>query len=183
MNGKPYHVSRWPLFVLIVASLLTLPALLLGSLRVNAEGTKRMSSQQSELPFISGCSNVEGYVVDEDRTFKVTTARCNGFYEAWLSKRKSASPSDNVPYRDVVIDHLRVRELRLGEKFSSGPYCVVSGKEVLWLAIYDWGRLKRITGRNGRVRDAWIANLATGKFEHAPEKLVRSATCTANQDE
>ncbi len=182
MNGKPYRVSRRPPLVLIVVSLLILPVLLLGGLGASAAGTKRMSSQQSELP-VSGCANVESYVVDEDGKFKVTTALCNGFYEAWLSRRESASPGDHVPYRDVVIDHLRVRELMLGEKFSSGPYCIAAGREVRWLAIYDWGKRKRISGKDGRVRDAWIANLATGKFEHATDQLIRSVVCTADQDE
>jgi hypothetical protein len=38
----------------------------------------------------------------------------------------------------VVLDHLRIRELKGGETFSSGSCSYQHEKEINWLAIYDW---------------------------------------------
>ena len=155
------------------------PCLLAVSLAVSLAASAVCAASQTSQSALSGCSDLEGYVADEAGRFAVSTARCRGTPLAVLSKRDPAAAAAD----DQVVDRLQVRELKPGERFSSGPYCTAAGKEVRWVAIYHWGKAKRIRGKDGGVREAWIANLGTGKFEAAPEALRRSVICTANPDE
>jgi hypothetical protein len=159
--------ARWLLHTCVLAT----------SLGASAATTS--PAPQTSQSALSGCSDVEGYLADEAGSFAVSTARCNGTPLALLSKRDPASATSE----EQVLDRLQVRELKSGERFSSGPYCTAAGKEVRWVAIYRWGKSKRIRGKDGGVREAWVANLRTGRFEPAPEALRRSVICTANPDE
>jgi hypothetical protein len=168
-------MRRWPD---LRAARRLLPMCALAALLSASAATKSAAPQTSQAA-LSGCSDVEGYLADEAGSFAVSTARCNGAPLALLSQRDPASATSE----DQVVDRLRVRELKPGERFSSGPYCTAAGKEVRWVAIYRWGKSKRIRGKDGGVREAWIANLSKGRFEPAPQALRRSVICTANPDE
>ena len=146
-----------------------------------AQGSKRLAATTTTgLPW-DGCSDVESFVAEESGRYSVLSARCNGSIQAWLLERAAGAAASAE--RPQVVDQLAVRELQRGETFSAGPYCTVHGREVRWLAIYDWKQRKRITGHSGAIVEAWTANLRTGRIEPAARSLVREAVCTANPDE
>jgi hypothetical protein len=127
----------------------------------------------------STCADFEGFVLHAAVDLTVSSAKCKVTYEAWLSKELQSQQDRTM----IVLDHLRIRELKGGETFSSGPYCYSHGKEITWLAIYDWKNKKKLTHRNGGVRQAWIVNPRTERFESAPQELLEEAVCLANEDE
>ena len=166
---------------LMPIAFMALGALMLGIIPdVGAQGTKRLATAMTGLPW-DGCSDVEGYVADELGQYTVQSARCNGSIQTWLLKRDKDEVGDGG--RPLVIDQLTVRALPPGQTFSAAPYCRVHGREVRWVATYDWNKRKRITGRSGGIVEAWKANLQAGRLEKVPRSLIREAVCTANPDE
>jgi hypothetical protein len=144
------------------------------------QATKRLAADPQGLPW-DGCTDVEGFVGDAGGRYSVQSARCDSSIQVWLLKRAKGGPG-NVD-RPQVVDQLAIRALQPGEIFSAGPYCLAYGRELRWLAIYNWKSRKRITGRSGGIVEAWTANLQTGRFERAPRALIKDAVCTANPDE
>ena len=146
-----------------------------------AQGSKRLATTTTTgLPW-DGCADVESFVAAESGRYSVVSARCNGSFQAWLLERAAGAAGSSA--RPQVVDRLAVRELQPGEMFSAGPYCRVHGREVRWLAIYDWKQRKRITGHSGGIVEAWTVNARTGRIEPAARSLVGEAVCTANPDE
>lgn len=128
------------------------------------------------------CSDFEGFVVHASIDLVVTSAKCKGGHEAWISKKRS-SETNQATDAMIVLDRLHIPELKAGETFSSGPYCYLHGKEVSWLAVYKWKKRKKITSANGGIRMAWIVNPATARFEPATQELLKRVVCIANEDE
>jgi hypothetical protein len=159
------------------AGLLFAPALTawlaLGSSAQGAEVGAQYTGQPNP-----NCSDFEGFVVHAALDLVVTSAKCTILYEAWLSKKVKSSSGTMI-----VLDHLRVPELKAGETFSSGPYCYRHGKEINWVAVYDWRKRKKITHGNGGVRTAWTVNPTTEKFEPASRELLDEAVCLVGEDE
>ena len=127
----------------------------------------------------SACSDFEGFVIHETSDLTVVSASCHGSYEAWLSKKLTPEKDATM----IVLDHMRVPELKRGETFSSGPYCYRQGQEIKWLAIYDWKKRAKITRREGGIRQAWVVNAKMARFEPAPNALLDEAVCLSNDDE
>jgi hypothetical protein len=127
----------------------------------------------------SNCSDFEGFVVHATVDLTVSSAKCATTYEAWLSKEVKLEKDKTM----IVLDHLRIPELRPGETFSSGPYCYRHGKEINWLAIYDWKKQKKLTHQSGGIRQAWIVNPTTERFEPVSQELLDDAVCLAGEDE
>ncbi len=145
-----------------------------------AQGTKRLASPPTGLPW-DGCSDVEGFVADESGKYTVQSAQCNGSNQAWLIRRVEGGAGDAD--RLLVINQMTVRALHPGETFSAGPYCTAHGREVRWVAIYNWKQRKSIKGRSDGIVEAWTANLLAGRLEPAPRSLIRAAVCTADPNE
>jgi len=127
------------------------------------------------------CTDIEGFTVGDTGKFTAHSAKCNGSIQAWLLKQDNSHPGGTKS--QLVLDHLNVRDLRAGEIFSAGPYCTANGREIRWLAIYDWKKRKRISGQTGGIVEAWTVNLKTERFEVAPASLMLRAECTANDSE
>lgn len=144
-----------------------------------AQDTKRLAAPAPGLPW-SACANVEGFVADQAGRYTVQSARCDDATQVWLLGRGETNPGGAA--EPQILDHLTVRRLRPGEMLSAGPYCRAGGRELRWVAIYDWKGRRRITGRSG-IREAWVVNLQAQRLEPAPAALVRAASCTANPDE
>jgi hypothetical protein len=127
----------------------------------------------------SNCSDFEGFVLHAVVDLIVSSAKCATTYEAWLSKETKSEQNKTM----IVLDHLRIPELRPGETFSSGPYCYRHGKEINWLAVYDWKKRKKLTHQSGGIRQAWIVNPITERFEPVSHELLDDAVCLASEDE
>lgn len=78
---------------------------------------------------------------------------------------------------------MTIRPLAPFERFSIGPYCYRNKQSVYWAAIYDWKGKKKISRSSGGIREAWIPNLGSGRFETAPRTLIDSVECFASDDE
>jgi len=124
------------------------------------------------------CVSYEGFTEGTENRFTVLTAKCPAGYETWLSKatktEKGATRGDMI-----VLDHMRISELKADERFSPGPYCNLGGKEINWIAIYTWDSRKSMTVANGKLHQAWIANLGSGRFEEVPRRHLETAVCKA----
>jgi len=131
----------------------------------------------------AGCSKVEGFVLGGAESLIVTTAVCGGMPRGWLSK--PPAPGQNIAATDpsLVLDRLNADKLGSGQLFSSGPYCSVGGKELQWVAVYDWRHRKKIDFRNGGIRRAWVVDPAARRFVPAPGPLLESASCRASDSE
>ncbi len=145
-----------------------------------AQGSKRLAAPTPGLPW-SGCEDVEGFVADQAGQYSVQSARCGDASQVWLLQRGAADAGGSPDSQ--VLDHLTLRALRTGEMLSAGPYCRSHGRELRWVAIYEWKGRKRINGRSGGVVEAWMPNLQTGRIEPASRSLIRAASCAANPDE
>jgi hypothetical protein len=145
----------------------------------SAQGTKRLATPTPGLPW-SDCKDVEGFVADAAGRYTVQSARCGDGHQIWLLGRGEATSGASTGPQ--VLDKRAVRSLRPGEMLSAGPYCHARGRELRWVAIYQWKGRKRIQGQSG-IREAWVPNLQTQRLEPASAALVRAASCTANPDE
>jgi hypothetical protein len=156
----------------------------------------RQSSTSAPEPFYPWEKRVEcneeeqeedGYsVIAGKYVFSAQAVRCNKLFEVWLMKSDRSQPllaNGYQPY--IIVDHMVIRPLKSGEMFSLSHHyhCHIGKKPVEWAAIYEWKKRKRITGRDGQILDAWIVNPKTEKFERAPDKLIRSVTCTLGEEE
>lgn len=145
-----------------------------------AQGQKRLAQPATGQPW-EGCTQVEGFVVDEAGQYSVQSAKCNERVQVWLLQRPGLEAGASSALR--VVDMISVRPLRTGESFSAGPYCTAEGQELRWVAIYRWNKRQRITGRTGGVVAAWVPNLEIGRLEPASRTLLKQVVCTSNPDE
>ena len=119
-------------------------------------------------------------MADTAGRYTVQSARCDDGNQIWLLGRGEANTG--APAEPQVLDKRALRSLRPGEMLSAGPYCRAHGRELRWVAIYQWKGRKHIHGQSG-IRAAWVPNLQTQRLEPASAALVRAASCTANPDE
>jgi hypothetical protein len=146
-------------------------------------GSKVLATGTETPSEATGCTKVEGFVVDGADGLIVTTADCGGTPRGWLSMPpppgRDVSPTDS----SLVLDRFGAGKLGTGQLFSSGPYCSVGGKELQWVAVYEWRKRKTIDFRNGGIRQAWVVDSATRRFVPAPKPLLEKARCHAGDDE
>jgi hypothetical protein len=174
----PRHIAR-----ALAAGLLVL-ALASGA---GAQGTKRLAPPApTGLPW-SGCTDVEGFVVDVAGQYTVQSARCGDARQIWLLQRAGSGEAGGSEPAGaaaaLVLDQHTVRPLRPGEMLSAGPYCRAHGRELRWVAIYAWKQRKRISGQSGGILEAWMPDLQEARLKPVPRSLLRAATCTALPDE
>lgn len=130
----------------------------------------------------AGCTKVEGFVVDGADGLVVTSADCKGASRAWLSLPPPVRVMATTD-ASLVLDRLDAGRISSGQLFSSGPYCSIGGKELQWVAVYDWRKRKKIGFRDGGIRQAWIVDPATRRFVPAPKRLLERASCHASANE
>jgi len=84
----------------------------------------------------------------------------------------------------VAVDQRKIRPLREGENFLSGPYCYdKSGKEVNLSGIFQWKGKHDIQPGSKVIVEAWVPDIEHERFQMMSKSVISGIRCSVGEDE
>ena len=126
------------------------------------------------------CRDYTNYIAKKN--FSVVSATCGQHQIIWLLK--PASRKTGAGKGGQVVDQRKIRPLREGENFLSGPYCYdKSGKEVNLSGIFQWKGKHDIQPGRKVIVEAWIPDIEHERFQMMSKSVISGIRCSVGEDE